>query len=974
MWSYTLSLKNLYRFLVIKDYPIYSTGIIGNEQKKGMTLVKFWKENLLPEFKSGTYGKIIWKSTGSRNRHTSEICNRSRQLSIYNEYMAELAAIATPALILRQIEQFCFFLENHNFTYQVFLNKLKALLHEMQENDNAWNEEIQLFFESNFEEAERIEEFGEQEGFVAGWFMTFLSLHALVGEAMQSPKMQMLRKDTQYSLRSLWNNINKNKAYGSVTFLTNRNSEVCREALSPDNFWGREKEELDLRDMLKKKGHYLLSGIGGIGKTELLRQLLRYCVSNKEIEFVCTIQYENNMAESLLKAFPRQTEGKAEEKCMEIIAQMKMYSTSHTVLILVDNVSKNSDEDAYIGKIAEIPATIIMTSRLQEIDQFETYSINPLEKQACELVFRDNCKRIFTKEDKVHLDKMLEHPIFHHTLTLRLLGQVSHTMHWTVSDILQQLHVRDSELLSWNEDGKHVSLKKIYMQLYSKIHLCAKQKSFLHVVASLPYHKYKMSYVFSYLNCFMENDREAFVNELSRQGWLETGEDGVSMHPIIAESILEEPLSESEAQKILYDTATVWMHTGVYSAEKESLIFEDEWSEDIAQSAEVVIAVFVENIKKCDEQNADILICAAEIVAKCSVLSLDMIRKLKESMLSLQDRLCDSVRIRMFISCMPCMKEEELGLLFETMHEQQKKQTISDDLYGEFLTQLASHILTMGKIEQAQECFEIAVQHTKITRKRIELYYQYGAFYILKMELDKGYQMIMAGINLAEQNKKKYCELLFALWAMGCVINLGQLKYDKAEECLEQMEQYTREHRMEDIWYLNFYKGMLYAQTNRMEEGISYLKKAIEYAGYYFGQNHMNYALECEELALGQEKLQLFEEAERNHKIALNFLVKHDECSAERTRVQNNLGSMYLAWGKEDVAEEYLLEAYSAASNNKLTMAEAAYNLSKLYRRRADSEQEFFYLHKAYPVFQTEYENRSPKTVEAANRIKELGG
>ena len=41
-----LSLKNLYRLLTVKDYPVYSTGILRRKNKKGLTLVRFWDEYL----------------------------------------------------------------------------------------------------------------------------------------------------------------------------------------------------------------------------------------------------------------------------------------------------------------------------------------------------------------------------------------------------------------------------------------------------------------------------------------------------------------------------------------------------------------------------------------------------------------------------------------------------------------------------------------------------------------------------------------------------------------------------------------------------------------------------------------------------------------------------------------------------------------------------------------------------------------
>ena len=39
-----LSLKNLYRLFTVKDYPVYSTGILGEKSKKGLTLVRFWDD------------------------------------------------------------------------------------------------------------------------------------------------------------------------------------------------------------------------------------------------------------------------------------------------------------------------------------------------------------------------------------------------------------------------------------------------------------------------------------------------------------------------------------------------------------------------------------------------------------------------------------------------------------------------------------------------------------------------------------------------------------------------------------------------------------------------------------------------------------------------------------------------------------------------------------------------------------------
>ena len=85
-----LSLKNLYRLLTAKDYPVYSTGILRRKNKKGLTLVRFWDEYLLYEWRNTVHGRLIWRTSGSRNRYHSEICNRRADFPLYEVYIQEV--------------------------------------------------------------------------------------------------------------------------------------------------------------------------------------------------------------------------------------------------------------------------------------------------------------------------------------------------------------------------------------------------------------------------------------------------------------------------------------------------------------------------------------------------------------------------------------------------------------------------------------------------------------------------------------------------------------------------------------------------------------------------------------------------------------------------------------------------------------------------------------------------------------------
>ena len=87
-----LSLKNIYKLLMANDFPVYSESVIGEKERKGQTVIRFWQHMLAEEFKSLPCGKMIWRYTEKRNRYTSQLCNRSMAANLYARYAKELAA------------------------------------------------------------------------------------------------------------------------------------------------------------------------------------------------------------------------------------------------------------------------------------------------------------------------------------------------------------------------------------------------------------------------------------------------------------------------------------------------------------------------------------------------------------------------------------------------------------------------------------------------------------------------------------------------------------------------------------------------------------------------------------------------------------------------------------------------------------------------------------------------------------------
>lgn len=161
MESDILSLKSIYQFLMINDYPVYSDGIITKKNHAGLTLTRFWRDNILLDFRNRKCGKQIWRNDGGRNRYTSDICNRSARLGLYGEYAEEILDAANPDSVYRQIEQFMDMLLAREYRYDIFCLKLPCFLKLISEWDKNFSEEARLFFESAIGRRKELENYGK---------------------------------------------------------------------------------------------------------------------------------------------------------------------------------------------------------------------------------------------------------------------------------------------------------------------------------------------------------------------------------------------------------------------------------------------------------------------------------------------------------------------------------------------------------------------------------------------------------------------------------------------------------------------------------------------------------------------------------------------------------------------------------------------------------------------------------------------
>ena len=181
---------------------------------------------------------------------------------------------------------------------------------------------------------------------------------------MGDTSMDVLRNKA-FSMDALWEEQHRKRPHGSkdVRILTAHTGLLQTDSLSKDRFFGRESELFDLRDLAASGKKCLISGIGGVGKTELLRQLIRRCGEEHLVDKLAIIPYRTDLAESMIHAFPTLRLHNQEDTLKHALHRLEKEAQDGTLLILIDNVTNDTDSDADLLRLAELPCTVMVTSR-----------------------------------------------------------------------------------------------------------------------------------------------------------------------------------------------------------------------------------------------------------------------------------------------------------------------------------------------------------------------------------------------------------------------------------------------------------------------------------------------------------------------------------------------------------------------------------------------------------------------------------
>lgn len=967
-----LSLRNIYRFLMVNDYPIYSTGVFKEENRKGLTLTKFWQENLLYEFRSGYYGKMIWRTSGGRNRHISEMCNRSEVLKWYPQYTSELVEAINKKILLQQINQFKTCLQERKYDANVLEKKIDAAITMFSDQDACFGEEITAFFHRNLADSKAgFSKDAEARLFYAGWMLTFLSLHAMAGEEMNSVEMKSLRQKKEYALKTLWESLKEGNAHQEeVHFLTNQNNALCITPLPMMQFFGREMELFDLRELLEQGGCYLLSGMGGIGKTELLRQLLHLCVEQGLMDEIAIIQYAGCLKDSCMNAFPNMHLVDGENTLNEAMARIRMQEGKR-VLTLVDNMNNTMEVDPDLAQLLSLPGTVIVTSRLTSLEGFTTYEIKAPGRETGMLIFRDNYGKALSKDDKEELQELLEQEVWRHTLTLRLLGSTAKAKGWSVGFLKEKLEEDGSRLFKTRKN-REISLVEMFRKMYDLSELESSQIRFLRCFATLPYQNYTREFLDKFIAGYFVNweDMNAQLERLRAYGWISATKQGYSMHPVIKECVLFEPLVAEDILPLAKSLEEYWWK----KCGSRDMCMEDWYWYTLSADAEdfLLLTIWAEMINDIPGQFSEelvkvsLMVLWAERALDHNVPITNLGKRLKEVIIP------DELRMDVDILSVNYEYNNNADY-YMSIWKKRKKVGMSDwqlKIYG---MELGNALIKYSEPLVCLEVLEELEQEGVTGRLSIVLGYTKAMAYTCQMRLREAYETLVCVMGEMEQTNFSDGMLKQAVFFQQ-INNCTELgKHEEAKILLSQFEESLKKNgNISSEYRLSYLKGMPFRNMGNLQEACKYQAEAMRLARLLTGKSS-EYAINCADLGMLLCKCGQIEDAEECYLEAMPILTQNREFDFSTSRAYNNMADMYICWNKPEQAIECMQKSTEyGKSIQGIGLAERYRNFARAYRLAGDVEKEYENLKQAVPLLTEVYGPDHERTVAMRERLEEV--
>ena len=580
-------------------------------------------------------------------------------------------------------------------------------------------------------------------------------------------------------------------------------------------FVGREKEIEEIRQKLSEDRILFLSGIGGIGKSELAK---RYAEAHRdEYDTIIFAPYVSDVNMLIqddtaipLYNFTPYPEEKPEEYCARKLKKLMELCDERT-LFIVDNLDRDDDPD--LKKLLDLGAKLLITTRMD----FEEYGIGqqlPLDA----LQDRAEIRRIFDKyytkslaaADESCVEQIID-LVAGHTMTVELLAKQMMAGRVKPEKMLEKLQeggISESgkEKVRSGKDGV-LSAQSAYAHIQTLFDLSGLNEDERYILANLSLIPYA-GISTELFHDWCELSGYSYINGLVMGGWISSNtEDVIMLHPLIAENLLTIQSGGNTIFDRMLHNAKKWVSDsnlrGLSSQERKS-------------RAEMVLTI------------ANRLLVSA----------------------------IETLEVASFLNRVPSVFWEYGKLQYAILCRDRSLQ-LRVRLLGEMHSDTATSYHNLGRMykeqneyEMAEQCYNksLEIRRTLFGEEHEDTAISYNSLGVLYKE-QKRY-------DIAEAYERKALQIRVALFgeqhedvATSCN-NLGVFykeiqQYTVAEQYhlrALMIRQYLFGEKHEDTAISFNNLGTLYREWDRLDDAEQYLLKALEVRRCIFGEVHSSTA------------------------------------------------------------------------------------------------------------------------------------
>lgn len=968
-----VTLRNLYRILTVSDYPIPSLAVINKRSKSGLTQTTFWAETCLPEFQQGQIGKMVWRSTGNRNRYFSNLCNRVLPESIYNQYTQEILNVLKPRLITAQTRKFFTVLQSHNYRPAVLKSRLEYLICHLSEDENC-NESVSNFFSNLLEQINSTAAESKQQAFLLSSTLTWLFVFAITGSGFSQLLEPVSKKPELFVLnmqiQSKQSNTPSTRPKFSVEYLGSLR-QLTGQGLPAKQYYGHDSEILDITESVLSGEKIAISGIGGLGKTEITRQVLQYCIQKKSLNKLCLVEYNNSLRISFRSAFL--TYGQQIDEDEERIYTLGHLRTNldKNSLLVIDNMDTLAEDDIqWLEKIQQESYSVIITTRMNAIDGFKTFRLSETKPADCLLIYRNTIGTIMSQDDKKRFMELMERPLFCHPMTVLLICKAVRQQKFTFEQIATELQ-KDNTDLAITTDNRNECLASMYRHLYNMCHLSNAEKDLADLFALLPLGEYGTEWLENHAPTGKKSTETA--QKLADMGYLTDTGNGYAMHTLIKQCLKKKTISSKHLNALLAPFINYYLSVcdlvlvhNSYDIKyvdcfyKDTVIFTDllflllQYSNDLefvnslffrTQFAWGIIQLFPTSVK----------------------LKLRPLLKETISKIITDPFLIDVFMLTYDFAIYGFTDQEILKDYYDLLLEQ--KYDLSMPIIQEFL----NVSLTVYPIQKLPKKFiNAALSCVKSNTDILILKDSLCKSYIKSGDYTAAAEYIK---DLSSSFPNQYCvPSLFGVTCTLCSFYSITRETEKLLHIIEIIESILESYKFPPIEYYRMqflvlhFKGIAYLHNEQYEKALPcfleqqdfYKEMEINYSGAQNG-------ILCT-IALAYAKIKKYAEAEWYYKEALN-LDNSQMNITYKSMTLNNYSVLLLDMNKPLAAIEKLKQCLEFVYDSTTALAEPYRNLARAYDMLGDEENAQQYWQKAYPLLVDLYGESHERTIDAYQHI-----